>query len=341
MSKPTIDRKTALERLQRQLGFAEESAHAGTDDPNADPDWRRVADALQFAVDYLGDLGDEELESAYLSLSAALTTKNTADLSEATVRVACNALFTHQRDRYEAANVKPTRCAVCAGYHWPAMGPDNDRRGCDCAARSFSKYGRNFVCSHYGSEMDTMLFEFVRPMPDKWKDKDPVCDNCIRKALREGLLAEIPGDYPWGLVRFPKGAVLSEANTEEFEPPKPLPAELAIADARGECSSELRGLSKAIAIFHQQKNEGEARFLEHHRMRLNTLLAACDYYERNIDFLHWCGEDEGLQRIKEAHAVFKAIADSEQPGTVERWDAHLAMDALEELGAKTKNRDAQ
>ena len=355
----TIDRKTALTTLQEMLRIAEASAYASTTDPNADPDWRRGADALRLAVDHLGDLGDEELEKAYLNLSAALTTKNTADLNEETVQAACNALFAYQRDRYESANVKPTRCAVCAGYHWPAMGSDIDRQGCDCAARSFSKYGRNFVCSHYGSEMDTMLFEFVRPIPDEWKDKDPVCDNCIRKAVREGLLAEIYGDYPWGLVRFPKGAVLSKETAEEFEPPKALPSELAIAEARRYYSDYLRGLEKNVAEYRatatstelwvtpeddaraRRNADGHADHLHGHAVLTQTALDALDYYERAINFHHWCGEDEGLQRIGEAHAVFKAIADSEKPGLVERWDAHLAMEALEQLGAQTKKRDAQ
>jgi hypothetical protein len=207
--------------------------------------------------------------------------------------------------------------------------------------------------------MDSTLFEFVRPMPDAWKDKDPVCDNCIRKAVREGLLAEIYGDYPWGLVRFPKGAdFMSKENAEEFEPPKALPAELAIADARRYYSDYLRGLEKNIAEYRatakstqalvtpeadaetRRRADGQADHLHGHAVLTQTALGALDAREREVDFHHWCGEDEGLSRIREAHEVLKAIADSEKPGTVEHWDAHLAMEALEKLAAQTKKRDA-
>ena len=93
----TMDRKTALKRL-----------HLLLDCEMSDPE---EANALRFAIEYLGDLQDEELERAYLSLSTALTAKNTTDLTEETVRAACNALHAYYRDRYESANVKPTRCA--------------------------------------------------------------------------------------------------------------------------------------------------------------------------------------------------------------------------------------
>ena len=323
----TMDRKTALKRL-----------HLLLDCEMSDPE---EANALRFAIEYLGDLQDEELERAYLSLSTALTAKNTTDLTEETVRAACNALHAYYRDRYESANVKPTRCAVCAGYHWPAMGPDNDHQGCDCAARSFTKFGRNFVCSHYGSEMDTMLFEFVHPMPEKWKDADPVCDNCIRKALREGILVEIPGDYPFGLVRWPKGEVSTEANTEEFEPPKALPAELAIAEIRRGFSERLAKTKESLAAARKYglTPASSLALLHGDATTFRTALDALDHYERNIDFLHWCGEDEGLRSIGEAHEAMKAFTEG-KTDAIERHHAHLAMSALSEL-AQARKRNGE
>ena len=344
----TMNRKTALKVLQDNFEMA---AEANNRMPT--PGCGRFVDALEFAIKYLDDFDEKSIDEAHAHIEDAITSKNPADLARETLEQAATALFVYRRDRYEYADPKPVICAVCHGIHWPMDATRETTQGCDCAAYVFTKYDRNFLLAAYGSERDSDLYEFVLPMPDEWKDQDPVCDNCIQRALRNGLLAKIPGDYPFGLVRY-RDNTISEETAEPFEPPKLSPPGRAIAEARRYYSDYLRGLEKNIAEYRatavstqawvtpevdaetRRNADGQADHLHGHAVLAQTALDALDAREREVDFHHWCGDDEGLQRIREAHAVFKAIADSEQPGTVERHDAYLAMTALSELARVRK-----
>jgi hypothetical protein len=339
-----MDRKTALSELREELQFAEQFGGTKTE----------LMQALRFAIKYLDDFDEEPFEQARGKIEAAIASKNSADLDEGTLEYALCAFGLYGRDRFEYASVHPVECAVCRSVHWP-MGPISvaEKQGCDCAAYVFSKYDRNFVLAVYGSKRDSDLYEFVRAVPDAWKDADPVCDNCILKAVREGMLAKIPGDYPFGLVRY-RDHFICEENAEPFEPPKLRPVEREVVEARRYYSDYLRGLEKNIAEYRataastqtwvtpeddaetRRRADGLADHLHKHAVLTQTALDALDARERELAFRQWCGEDKGMERIADAHAVFKAIADSGKPGTVETWDAHLAMEALAELAKAMK-----
>jgi hypothetical protein len=114
-------------------------------------------------------------------------------------------------------NGKPTViCRVCdACYTEGVMG---DAQANDCAAMYVRRGDRHFVVCCYGSDFDTEAFEILVDV-EIWQDADPICDDCIRRAVEEGWLVRVPGEYPWGLYVWPSGIIGKGAPVEITPPP--------------------------------------------------------------------------------------------------------------------------
>ena len=96
---------------------------------------------------------------------------------------------------------KKVVCTVCKKSY--SYGVCGQVQAADCAAGYCEQGSRKFICGFYGSQYDTTLYEFRGDVPANWYKANPVCDSCVAAAIADGLLVLIPGDYPWGLFRFP------------------------------------------------------------------------------------------------------------------------------------------
>ena len=113
-------------------------------------------------------------------------------------------------------NSKPTViCQVCdARYTEGVMG---DTQAGNCASMYVRRGDRHFVVCCYGSDFDTDAYEIMVDV-EIWKDADPICDDCIRRAVAEGWLVQVLGEFPWGLVEWPSG-VIGDGEPIEITPP--------------------------------------------------------------------------------------------------------------------------
>lgn len=120
------------------------------------------------------------------------------------------------------ASKKRIVCSVCGKQH-RSTGSPSGTQGIDCAARYFEQGSRKFVLGRYGSDFDGNIYEFRGDVPGAWKNaKQPICDACLRLALSEGRLVQIPGEYPWGPYRW-KNELLFDGNLIPIDlPPAPV-----------------------------------------------------------------------------------------------------------------------
>ena len=110
-------------------------------------------------------------------------------------------------------------CAVCKReYDQGVLGPHQAN---SCAAGYIEQGDRKFVLGFYGSEYDTALYEFRGAVPEKWYKAHAICDLCMNEAVAEGLIEQVPGDYPWGLLEYPSGVMFEGDPVPRKIPPLP------------------------------------------------------------------------------------------------------------------------
>lgn len=107
-------------------------------------------------------------------------------------------------------------CTLCGKEHRHMTG-FTSTQGVDCASCYVGGYSRHFVLASYGSDLDGNLYEVDPASVCRFREKDPICDDCLREAIELGQLHQLPGDYPWGMGHW-DGPVLGEWTPQE--PPK-------------------------------------------------------------------------------------------------------------------------
>ena len=85
-------------------------------------------------------------------------------------------------------------CAVCGTHYGRGF---NASYGPNCASDVSEHEGVHYLGCHCGSDFDAELYKFSS-MPEGYRSGSPTCDECVRKLLHDGLITQVPGNFPWG-----------------------------------------------------------------------------------------------------------------------------------------------